>query len=258
VTAPTPDPPSQPPAQPSVSSSIQAATPAAPSQSSFTTTVPTPAPIADPQTWVQLQVARITSRGMILSAAIALVGVLVTALSTYLIHSSSSSEASSSSSISPSHVSASAAAAPIPSLSQARSGKTAIEFTVTADKWPPEAVPGLTVKRGQQLHLTYQTGAARCTSDGAKKPQGPGGDPAYRANTLPYMLVSDEPICSLVGKSGLGAWHEIGKSTLFTADSDGQLFLTVNELKPGGPCTQGTDDQSCYKDNVGSFDFAIQ
>jgi hypothetical protein len=150
------------------------------------------------------------------------------------------------------------------------SASVRITYQIDPTQWAPEPVRGITLTAGEHVRIIEQSGGWRCASE-EESPVATGlrGDPAHAKYEGPddrkNFMVPYHDICLLIGRIGNGQWfdlgsQEIGKIIDFTAPRDGQLQLTVNEIRPDSclyPTPGPLPNYSCYQDNTGSVTVEI-
>ena len=125
-------------------------------------------------------------------------------------------------------------------------------YSIDPQREAPMRVPGIEVKAGEFVHITYKSGTWTC-DPANKEPLGLAG-----ARDAPYsdqFLVRDAPYCALVARIGNDPWSAVGDDKRFFADTEGGLYLTANDM---GAAKCPPEYRRCYADNAGEITVDIR
>jgi hypothetical protein len=146
-----------------------------------------------------------------------------------------------------------------------------VPFTVDPRSSEPSPIPEVDINKGEVVEVIPRNsdkwsckGSADQNSPfSADNFVGYSGDDRFRKDE--NNMLPDAIFCSLIGRVGLGGedggkWHNLGNTSIFTADSSGSLYLTANDTRPEACNGQGKaqDKNICYSDNTGTITVTVR
>ncbi|MEV6873932.1 hypothetical protein [Amycolatopsis sp. NPDC051128] len=137
-----------------------------------------------------------------------------------------------------------------------------VVFRVYSDVYSPPPVPGISIEKGQTVHVTQNNPSEKWACAQQETPF-TGIEGAEHAGDSETFEVPGQNICLLLGKVGNEKkWRPIGPKFEFVAEESGALRLMVNEIPPDKcpyadklPAT--FPNPHCYADNQGSIEVTV-